>query len=182
MRWASRNHLVPRPKAKDRAFGAPCDDVRGRAGSALSLDRLDEAILDILEQSARLPNRELARRVGLSDSACLERVRRLERIGVILGYRADISPTARGMAFEAWANISLSDLAPGTAAKFEALIKAHTYVARAFRVTGHCDFVVQFSGPSQAEWRAFCVALEQIGIGPGQVRLALTIGQVKPPR
>lgn len=160
----------------------PRDDVRGSAGLALSLDKIDEAILDILEQSARLPNRGLARRVGLSDSACLERVRRLERIGVILGYRADVSPTARGIAFEAWANVSLSDLVAGTAAKFEALITAHANVACAFRVTGHCDFVVQFSSPSQAEWRAFCVALEHIGIGPGHVRLALTIGQVKPPR
>lgn len=173
---------MPRRKAKGSAGDAPRDRVRGVAGLATSIDSLDEAILDILEQSARLPNRDLARKVGLSDSACLERVRRLERIGAILGYRADVSPAARGIAFEAWADISLPYLDARTVAQFQALVAAHANVACVFRVTGHCDFLLQFSSPSQAEWRAFCAVLEQIGIGPGRVRLALTIGQVKPSR
>ena len=58
------------------------------------LDRLDRKILDILQREGRLPITELAARVGLSTSPCAERVKRMERDGVITGYCARVSPAA----------------------------------------------------------------------------------------
>ncbi|WP_427893193.1 Lrp/AsnC family transcriptional regulator [Kribbella sp. GL6] len=61
-----------------------------------SLDPTDWAILDELQADARLSLTELGRRVSLSASATTERVRRLESIGVITGYRAEVDLTKVG--------------------------------------------------------------------------------------
>ncbi|GAA3094101.1 Lrp/AsnC family leucine-responsive transcriptional regulator [Kribbella aluminosa] len=61
-----------------------------------SLDPTDWAILDELQADARLSLTELGRRVSLSASATTERVRRLESIGVITGYRAEVDLTSVG--------------------------------------------------------------------------------------
>ena len=56
------------------------------------LDRIDRKILMELQHDGRLSNVELARRVGLSATPCLERVKKLEREGYILGYKAVVDP------------------------------------------------------------------------------------------
>ena len=58
------------------------------------LDTLDRAILAILQENARTANTEISRRVGLAPSAVLERIRKLERSGVIRGYEPRIDPHA----------------------------------------------------------------------------------------
>jgi Lrp/AsnC family leucine-responsive transcriptional regulator len=64
------------------------------------VDQLDRAILSELQVDGRLPNTELAERVGLTPSPCLRRVRNLEDSGVIVGYRAVIDPAAVDRGFQ----------------------------------------------------------------------------------
>ena len=64
-------------------------------------DRIDRGILAALQENARLSNKELAARVGLAPSSCLERVRRLIRDEVIRGFHADVDPRALAIALEA---------------------------------------------------------------------------------
>ena len=56
------------------------------------LDRIDRMILDILQRDGRIAISELAARVNLSTTPCSERVRRLEREGIIMGYYARLNP------------------------------------------------------------------------------------------
>ncbi len=56
------------------------------------LDRIDRNILNELQKDGRISNVELSKRVGLSPTPCLERVRRLERQGYITGYTALLNP------------------------------------------------------------------------------------------
>ena len=58
------------------------------------LDPVDRSILALLQENARTPNVEIARRVGLAPSAILERIRKLERTGIIRGYEPRIDPHA----------------------------------------------------------------------------------------
>lgn len=58
------------------------------------LDTVDLRILDMLQADARIPNAEIARRIGMAPSAVLERIRKLEKRGVITGYHARIDPKA----------------------------------------------------------------------------------------
>lgn len=57
-----------------------------------ALDRIDRQILDILQKEGRIATSELASRVNLSTTPCSERVKRLERDGVITGYHARLNP------------------------------------------------------------------------------------------
>lgn len=66
------------------------------------IDDTDKKILTILQTNARTSNADIARAVGKAPSAVLERVRRLERRGIILGYEARINPKAVGKALTAF--------------------------------------------------------------------------------
>jgi Lrp/AsnC family transcriptional regulator, leucine-responsive regulatory protein len=61
------------------------------------IDDIDRQILDILQTDARLPNAEIARRVGMAPSATLDRLRKLEERGVIRGYELRVDPAAVGL-------------------------------------------------------------------------------------
>ena len=61
-----------------------------------ALDRLDLKILNLLQQEGRVAMTELAEQVGLSITPCIERVKRMERDGVIMGYYARVNPTLLG--------------------------------------------------------------------------------------
>lgn len=67
----------------------------------MRLDRIDLAILTELQNNARLPNKELAARVSLAPSSCLERVRRLWQRGILRGFHAEVAHEALGIGLEA---------------------------------------------------------------------------------
>ena len=71
----------------------PASDI---AVEPIALDQIDRTILAELQADGRLRVAELGRRIGLSGAATAERVRRLEDVGVITGYRAEVDPRAIG--------------------------------------------------------------------------------------
>ena len=71
------------------------------------MDRIDASIILHLQQNARLSNKELASAVGLSPSACLERVRRLQREGVLSGFHAEVNPAELGIGLQAFVSVRL---------------------------------------------------------------------------
>jgi DNA-binding Lrp family transcriptional regulator len=73
----------------------------------MTLDRIDFGILTALQNNARLSNKELAAKVGLAPSSCLQRVRHLMRSGVLQGHHADVSGAALGIGVEALVAIRL---------------------------------------------------------------------------
>ena len=76
------------------------------------LDRIDKSILRELQKDGRMPNVELSRRVGLSATPCLERVKRLEKKGVIKGYAALVSPEKLQAALLVFVEIRLTRTSP----------------------------------------------------------------------
>lgn len=72
------------------------------------LDRTDRKILDILQREGRVSMTDLAQRIGLSTSPCAERVRRMERDGVIVGYHARVAPRALGKTLLVFVEITLA--------------------------------------------------------------------------
>ncbi|MEU6222964.1 Lrp/AsnC family transcriptional regulator [Streptomyces sp. NPDC047042] len=62
-----------------------------------SLDEIDRAILELLQIDGRLTGAEVGRRVGLSQPAAGARIQRLEKSGIITGYRAVVAPAALGL-------------------------------------------------------------------------------------
>ena len=119
----------------------------------LKLDRIDRKILDELQRDGRLAITELAQRVGLSISPCSERVRRLEREKVILGYHARVDPEALGRGLLVFVELTLSSKSSQT---FEAVRQALLLEPRVIEchlISGSFDYLVKARLSAMREYR-----------------------------
>ena len=103
------------------------------------LDETDRRIIGELSQEGRVSFAELGRRVNLSAPTVAERVQRLEREGVITGYRADVDPRALGYSLTAIVRVKPS---PGQLARIPDLAAEIPEVGECHRITGEdCFFL-----------------------------------------
>jgi Lrp/AsnC family leucine-responsive transcriptional regulator len=109
------------------------------------VDQLDREILLALQEDGRVSNLALARRLGLSPSAMLGRVRRLEKSGAIRGYRAVIDPAALGVTVRALVVARLREHSETSIQAFEDGIKGVPGVRACYHVTGQFDMVVELA-------------------------------------
>jgi DNA-binding Lrp family transcriptional regulator len=107
-----------------------------------ALNRTDFAILSALSNDARLSNKELAARVGLAPSSCLERVRRLREAGVLTGFRAIVDPRALGIAMQALVFVRLARHARKQVRAFRQHALSLQETISLYHVAGHHDFIV----------------------------------------
>jgi DNA-binding Lrp family transcriptional regulator len=107
-----------------------------------TLDRIDFEILDALQKNARLSNKELAARVLMAPSSCLERVRRLVREGVIRGFHSDVDPDALGIQMQAMISVRLQVHSLDAFESFEAHLRALPEVVAVYHLAGEEDFMV----------------------------------------
>ena len=107
------------------------------------LDRIDLKILDILQREGRLPITELSERIGLSASPCTERVRRLERSGVIAGYHARVDPHALGRSLLVFVELTLSTKSEEIFANVKRELQLMPEVLECHLVSGGFDYLVK---------------------------------------
>ncbi len=110
------------------------------AEESKALDPIDRRIIDALGEDGRLSWRDLGDLVHLSATSTAERVRRLERVGVITGYRAVLDPAALGRTVRAVIDVALQPGGDPTA--FEARLAERPEVTFAAYVTGPADYTV----------------------------------------
>ncbi len=116
--------------------------VVGSVGAA-PLDRYDVAILDALQRDARQSNADLATAIGLSAAPTWRRVRRLEELGVITGYRAEIDRRKIGLGVLAFVRVDTDrDNAAATQA-LEAAIRKLPEVIACHYISGAGTFELQ---------------------------------------
>jgi Lrp/AsnC family transcriptional regulator, leucine-responsive regulatory protein len=106
------------------------------------LDALDREILAALQHDGRQTNAHLAAQLGLSASATLERVRRLERDGQVRGYHADVAPGALGVGLQAFVAAELHAHSRGHIEDFERGIAAVEGVRTCYHITGRFDYLL----------------------------------------
>jgi Lrp/AsnC family leucine-responsive transcriptional regulator len=109
------------------------------------VDALDRQVLLALQADGRMSNLALARSLGLSPSAMLGRVRRLERSGVIRGYRAVIDPAALDVTVRAFVLARLREHSEQSIRSFEEGIQSVPGVRACYHVTGQFDMVVELA-------------------------------------
>lgn len=105
-----------------------------------AFDAADRKILGLLQRSGRATNAELAAAAGLSESACLRRVKRLEENGVIEGYAARLDPAAVGLTVRVLVRITLKSQTDRDFNAFERAIQAVPNVVECFLTTGQSDY------------------------------------------
>ena len=107
------------------------------------IDRIDKSILRELQVHGRLANVELARRVGLSPTPCLERVKRLESSGFITGYEAVLSPQKLQASLLLFVEIRLNHTSPDVFKDFKKAVIELPQVLECHLVSGDFDYLVK---------------------------------------
>ena len=107
-----------------------------------AIDRIDRRILGILQRDGRVTNARLAERVNLSASACFERVRRLEKTGIIAAYRGEIAIERIIRPVTVIATVQLGSHDQAAFQRFDAAIKAAPEIVEAVKVSGPFDYVL----------------------------------------
>lgn len=104
------------------------------------LDKKDRAILAELQRDSRITMQELARRTGLSASACWRRVRALEESGVIERYAAQVNARKAGFLLSSMTLVSLARHEQKNVENFEREVLRHPEVLECFATSGEADF------------------------------------------
>lgn len=139
------------------------------------LDETNLRLLAELSANPRMTMSELARRVGLSAPAVTERVQRLERAGVITGYRLELDPAALGLPVTAFARIRP---APGQLPKVAEVAAKLPQVSECHRITGEDCFIVKVHAAAVDELEA---TLDQFLLY-GTTTTSIVVSTPVPPR
>ena len=107
------------------------------------LDRIDLKILDVLQRDGRISMTDLAERVNLSATPCSERVRRLEREGIIMGYYARVNPAALGKNLLVFLEIKLSTKSDDVFEKVKKELEYVPEVMECHLVSGDVDYLIK---------------------------------------
>ncbi|WP_261331582.1 Lrp/AsnC family transcriptional regulator [Maritalea mobilis] len=108
-----------------------------------ALDLFDRKILAVLSRDGRLPITEIAREVGLSKSPTQARVRRLEREGYILGYRALLDPAKLDREHVAFVEVRLTDTREAALSAFNAAVRAAPEIEQCHLIAGQFDYLLK---------------------------------------
>ncbi|MFT5756911.1 MAG: Lrp/AsnC family leucine-responsive transcriptional regulator [Alteromonadaceae bacterium] len=107
------------------------------------IDRIDRNILVELQKNARLSNVELSKRVGLSPTPCLERVKRLEKENYIKGYQAILNPEKLEAALLVLVEITLTKTSPDVFEEFSKAVHELDVIQECHLVSGNFDFLLK---------------------------------------
>ena len=145
----------------------------------MQLDTLDLRILSELQSDSSLTNVALARRVHLSPSPCLARVKALEAAGVIQRYVALADPKALGLGLSVFFSISLKEQSKTALAEFERRIGEHDEVMECYLMTGDSDYLIRVAIADMGALEKFI--LEQLTPIPGveKIRSSFALKQVR---
>jgi DNA-binding Lrp family transcriptional regulator len=121
----------------------------------MAWDRIDSRIVAELQNNARLSNKELAGRIGLAPSTCLERVRRLFDQGVLLGAHAAVDPDALGIRLQAMIGVRLRQHSREEVLAFRTDMLALREVVAVYYLAGATDFLVHVAVRDAAHLRDF---------------------------
>jgi DNA-binding Lrp family transcriptional regulator len=130
----------------------PTKDVR-----PVDIDPVDRRILTVLHADARISNSALAELIGIAPSTCHGRVRRLQELGVIRGFYADIDPAAIGLTLQAMISVSLQSNARGKIRNFIQHIRSRPQVMDVYFLAGADDFILHVAARDTDDLRAFVV-------------------------
>jgi Lrp/AsnC family leucine-responsive transcriptional regulator len=126
------------------------------------LDRIDLHILALLQKDGRIVMKDLAEQVGLSLTPCIERVKRMERDGVITGYHARVNPHAMGLQILVFVEITLHQKSEQAFERFRTAILGIPQVLECHLVSGDFDYLIKARIPEMTEYRRLLGEILQV--------------------
>lgn len=119
----------------------------------IELDPIDRKILDELTADARITIAELARRVSLSKTPVAARIRHLEEIGLITGYRAVLSPLRLGLSHVTFVEVRLSDTRERALQAFNEAVRKIPEVEECHMIAGGFDYLLKVRSRTIEDYR-----------------------------
>jgi DNA-binding Lrp family transcriptional regulator len=143
--------------------------------SSASLDQFDIKILVHLQREGRCSNVELAAAVGLSESPCLARTKRLQEAGIIRGYGADIALEKLGSHVIVFSEITLGSHRTRDFHRFEEGAAKYKEIVECYNISGGYDYLLKIVAPDVAHFKALMERLleDDIGIRKFSSRIVL---------
>jgi len=145
----------------------------------MHLDAVDLRILTELQQDSSLSNVELARRVHLSPSPCLMRVKHLESEGVIQRYVALCDTKSLGLGLNVFISITLKEQSRKALAEFEQRIAEHDEVMECYLMTGDSDYLIRVALADIAALERFILNQLTPIAGVEKIRSSFALKQVR---
>jgi Lrp/AsnC family transcriptional regulator, leucine-responsive regulatory protein len=130
-------------------------EISGMNAAPAVLDTIDRRILRALQADGRISNLKLAEEVHLSPTAVLERVKRLTRDGVILGYEARLSPERLGAGMLVFIEILLDRTVPDVMDTFKAAVQVRPEILECHLVAGGFDYLLKTRVADMPAYREF---------------------------
>ncbi len=152
---------------------------RAAARSRVKFDAIDLAILDQLQADSKITNATLAQRVGISPPSTLERVKKLEAGGIILGYRALIDAKAVNKTISAFVHVTLREHGAKQLRQFDDAVSAFDEVQGAWHTAGEEDFMLRVLVTDMDEYERFVVHRLSKIPNIGRVRTSFCLSAVK---
>lgn len=145
----------------------------------MRLDRTDLRILRALQDDAGQSNVDLARRVGLSPSPCLRRVKALEATGVIRGRTAIVDPAAVGLPMSIFLQVTLDRQIEANLDRFESAIAGWPEVVECYLMTGDADYLVRVVAPDLDAYHRFLMERLTKVEGVASIKSSFALKQIK---
>jgi Lrp/AsnC family transcriptional regulator, leucine-responsive regulatory protein len=118
-----------------------------------ALDKIDRHILRILQADGRIAMKDLAEAVGLTVTPCIERVKRMERDGVITGYHARVDPAQLGAALLVFVEITLGHKGGSMFEQFRREVMKIDEVLECHLVSGDFDYLIKARIGEMSDYR-----------------------------
>ena len=143
------------------------------------LDKTDRRILRVLQSDGRISNLKLAEAVHLSPAAVLERVKRLQREGFIVGYEARLNPARLGAGLLVFVEILLDRTVHDVMDSFRAAVQVRPEILEAHLVAGGFDYLLKTRVADMAAYRAFIGSVIWTLPGVRETRTYVVMEEVK---
>jgi|SRR6266702_4530223 DNA-binding Lrp family transcriptional regulator len=145
----------------------------------MDLDKIDRAILIALQADGRATNASLADAVGLSETPCARRLKRLEAEGYIEGYRAILSRSALQLGIVAFAQVRFSVHDRQLSDRFEREIQAIPRIVSCHNISGSADYLLQVVARDLDDYGVFMRDVLRVLPGVTAVESTLSLREVK---
>lgn len=145
----------------------------------MKLDAIDKQLLTLLQKDSKQTNKQLSQQLNLSVTAIFERIKKLERNGVIKQYVALLDKKMVNLGFTVFCHVKLTKHEQKSIAHFEAEVKQLPEVLECYHVSGAYDYLLKVAVTDMEHFRTFMVSkltsLEEIG----STQSSFTIQEVK---
>lgn len=155
------------------------DSDKGLFLEKYSIDATDIKILQELQQNARLTTKELAARVNLSTTPVYERIKRMERDGIIKRYIAVLNAEKLNQGFVVFCSIKMSKIGRDIATEVARTVASIPEVTECYNISGHNDYLLKIHAPNMKYYQEF--VLNVLGTIPhlGSLESSFVMDEIK---